>query len=83
MNVTTGLAELRNRGYGTGHGPTGERVGLHPRHTHLAVDTAMTWCISKSLQRSAGMSGCDGSAFVLGATQPIVIYSWAPMVYGM
>jgi Abortive infection C-terminus len=44
MNVTTGLAELRNRGYGTGHGPKGERVGLHPRHAHLAVNTAMTWC---------------------------------------
>jgi hypothetical protein len=44
MNVTTGLAELRNRGYGTGHGPKGERVGLHPRHAHLAVNAAMTWC---------------------------------------
>jgi hypothetical protein len=44
MNVTSGLAELRNRGYGTGHGPKGERVGLHPRHAHLAVNASMTWC---------------------------------------
>ena len=29
------------------------------------------------------MSGCDGSAFVLGTTQPMVMYSWAPMAYGM
>jgi hypothetical protein len=42
MNVTSGLAELRNRGYGTGHGPKGERIGLHPRHAHLAVNAAMT-----------------------------------------
>lgn len=33
--ITTGLAELRNRGYGTGHGPAGPRVGLGPRHAHL------------------------------------------------
>jgi Abortive infection C-terminus len=47
MNITNGLAELRNRGYGTGHGPSGARAGLrplggqcrrnlvqpHPRHT--------------------------------------------------
>jgi hypothetical protein len=44
MNITTGLGELRNRGYGTGHGPKGERVGLHPRHAHLAVNAALTWC---------------------------------------
>ena len=28
MNITAGLGELRNRGYGTGHGHKGERVGL-------------------------------------------------------
>jgi Abortive infection C-terminus len=44
MSITAGLGELRNRGYGTGHGPKGERVGLHPRHAHLAVNAAMTWC---------------------------------------
>jgi hypothetical protein len=43
-SITTGLGELRNRGYGTGHGPKGERIGLHPRHAHLAVNAAMTWC---------------------------------------
>ena len=39
-----GLGELRNRGYGTGHGPKGERVGLRPRHAQLAVNAAVTWC---------------------------------------
>lgn len=42
--VAIGVAELRNRGYGTGHGPAGARVGLRPRHAHLAVNAAMTWC---------------------------------------
>lgn len=44
MNITNGLGELRNRGYGTGHGPGGKRVGLRPRHARLAVNAAMTWC---------------------------------------
>jgi Abortive infection C-terminus len=44
MNVTNGLGELRNRGYGTGHGPGGARVGLRPRHARLAVNAAVTWC---------------------------------------
>lgn len=42
--IAAGLAELRNRGYGTGHGPAGARVGLRPRHAHLAVNAAFTWC---------------------------------------
>jgi hypothetical protein len=42
--IATGVAELRNRGYGTGHGPAGTRVGLRPRHAHLAADAASTWC---------------------------------------
>ena len=29
--VAVGVAELRNRGYGTGHGAAGARVGLHAR----------------------------------------------------
>ncbi len=44
ISITSGLGELRNRGYGTGHGPSGERVGLRPRHAHLAVNAAVTWC---------------------------------------
>jgi hypothetical protein len=44
MTITAGLAGLRNKGYGTGHGPSGERVGLRPRHARLAVNSAMTWC---------------------------------------
>ena len=44
MTITVGLGELRNRGYGTGHGATGARVGLRPRHAHLAMNAAITWC---------------------------------------
>lgn len=44
VTVTSGLTELRNRGYGTGHGPSGPRVGLRSRHAHLAVNTAIAWC---------------------------------------
>ena len=43
-SIAVGLGELRNRGYGTGHGPRGERVGLRSRHARLAVNAAMTWC---------------------------------------
>lgn len=42
--IATDLAELRNRGHGTGHGPATARVGLRPRHAHLAVYAALTWC---------------------------------------
>lgn len=44
VTVTSGLTELRNRGYGTGHGPSGARVGLRSRHAHLAVNSAIAWC---------------------------------------
>lgn len=43
-SVALGLAELRNRGYGTGHGTAGRRVGLGQRHGRLAVNAAVTWC---------------------------------------
>lgn len=43
-SVAIGVGELRNRGYGTGHGAAGVRVGLRPRHAHLAVNAATTWC---------------------------------------
>lgn len=42
--VTTGVAELRNRGYGTGHGLGATRVGLGARHAHLAINAAKLWC---------------------------------------
>jgi Abortive infection C-terminus len=42
-SIAVGLGELRNR-YGTGHGPSGKRVGLRPRHARLAVNAAVTWC---------------------------------------
>lgn len=43
-SAAIGVAELRNRGYGTGHGPAATPVGLHPRHAYLAVGAAHTWC---------------------------------------
>ncbi|WP_231588376.1 abortive infection family protein [Mycobacterium nebraskense] len=42
--IANGLADLRNRGLGTGHGPATARVGLGVRHAHLAVNAALTWC---------------------------------------
>jgi hypothetical protein len=42
--IAIGVAELRNRGYGTGHGAASSRTGLRPRHAHLAVNSAFTWC---------------------------------------
>jgi len=42
--IAIGLAELRNRGYGTGHGPATAPAGLSRRHAHLAVNAAFTWC---------------------------------------
>jgi len=42
--VAVGVAELRNRGFGTGHGARSRRPGLHPRHAQLAVNAALTWC---------------------------------------
>ncbi|RSN46891.1 hypothetical protein DMH08_34935 [Actinomadura sp. WAC 06369] len=42
--IAVGVAELRNRGYGTGHGPASARRGLAPRHAHLAANAAVTWC---------------------------------------
>lgn len=36
--------ELRNLGYGAGHGGASRPVGLGPRHAHLAVGAARTWC---------------------------------------
>lgn len=42
-SIVIGLDELRNLGYGTGHGPATTPVGLHARHAHLAVSAARTW----------------------------------------
>jgi len=44
VTVTAGLAELRNRGYGTGHGPGAARTGLGTRHARLAINAAKLWC---------------------------------------
>lgn len=41
--VVTGVAELRNRGYGAGHGPVTRPAGLRVRHARLAVTAATAW----------------------------------------
>lgn len=42
--ITSGVAELRNRGFGTGHGPGQTRTGLGSRHSRLAMNAAGLWC---------------------------------------
>lgn len=42
--MATGVDELRNKGWGTGHGQASGRTGLHERHAPLAVNAAFTWC---------------------------------------
>ncbi|WP_176218360.1 abortive infection family protein [Saccharomonospora piscinae] len=44
VTITNGIAELRNRGFGTGHGPGTARNGLGPRHARLAVNAVRLWC---------------------------------------
>lgn len=41
--LAIGVAELRNQ-YGPDHGRTTAVVGLRPRHAHLAVGAAATYC---------------------------------------
>jgi hypothetical protein len=42
--IPAGIAELRNAGYGTGHGQELVRRGLGTRHARLAFTAARTWC---------------------------------------
>ena len=42
-NIPQGLAELRNAGYGTGHGQATRISGIKPRHADLAVRTAVAY----------------------------------------
>ena len=42
--ITAGVAELRNAGYGTGHGAGSARSGLGARHARLVVNAARLWC---------------------------------------
>lgn len=42
--IATSVAELRNAGFGTGHGGAAPRSGLGSRHARLAVNSARTWC---------------------------------------
>ncbi|WP_436961395.1 abortive infection family protein [Streptomyces sp. SudanB182_2057] len=42
--IAIGVAELRNRGYGTGHGQASAPTNLGIRHAQLAANAAITWC---------------------------------------
>jgi hypothetical protein len=42
-NIPHGLAELRNEGYGTGHGRAIRISGIRPRHADLAVRAAVAY----------------------------------------
>ncbi len=43
-SIAVGVAELRNRGYGTGHGQASAPTNLGARHAQLAANAAITWC---------------------------------------
>jgi hypothetical protein len=42
-NIPAGLAELRNAGYGTGHGHARRISGIKERHAELAARAAVTY----------------------------------------
>lgn len=42
--IALGVAELRNAGYGTGHGRGAVATGLGERHARLVINAARTWC---------------------------------------
>ncbi|WP_371538432.1 abortive infection family protein [Streptomyces sp. NBC_00466] len=44
VNIAVGVAELRNQGFGSGHGQASVPSGLGIRHARLTVNAAVTWC---------------------------------------
>lgn len=44
VNIAVGVAELRNQGFGSGHGQVSAPPGLGVRHARLTVNAAVTWC---------------------------------------
>ncbi|MFD9523387.1 abortive infection family protein [Streptomyces sp. NPDC059979] len=44
VNIAVGVAELRNQGFGSGHGQASAPTGLGVRHARLTVNAAVTWC---------------------------------------
>ncbi|MFB7256873.1 abortive infection family protein [Streptomyces nojiriensis] len=44
VNIAVGVAELRNQGFGSGHGQASTPSGLGVRHARLTVDAVVTWC---------------------------------------
>jgi hypothetical protein len=44
VNIAVGVAELRNQGFGSGHGQVSAPSGLGVRHARLTVNAAVTWC---------------------------------------
>ncbi|WP_406446835.1 abortive infection family protein [Streptomyces sp. NBC_01613] len=43
-SIAVGVAEPRNRGYGTGHGQVSAPSNLGARHAQLVANAALTWC---------------------------------------
>lgn len=43
VNIAVGVAELRNQGFGSGHGQASVPSGLGVRHARLTVNAAVTW----------------------------------------
>ena len=43
-SIAVGIAELRNRGFGSGHGAASAPTGLRARHARLCVSAATVWC---------------------------------------
>ncbi|MFD4935429.1 abortive infection family protein [Streptomyces virginiae] len=41
---SVGVADLRNQGFGSGHGQASAPSGLGVRHARLTVNAAVTWC---------------------------------------
>ncbi|MER5342953.1 abortive infection family protein [Streptomyces mirabilis] len=44
VNIAVSVAELRNQGFGSGHGQASVPSGLGVRHARLTVNAAVTWC---------------------------------------
>lgn len=44
VNIAVGVAELRNQGFGSGHGQASAPSGIGVRHARLTVNAAVTWC---------------------------------------
>ena len=92
-SIAVGVAELRNRGYGSGHGQASTPTGLSPRHAHPAVNVRSPGASCASTpwltpRRRGGASGltCQVHASKRSLRMPMVepaISSLPSVVHGM